>query len=355
MTKEHKSNKYKGIFWRELADKDRSYYIRVRLNGKVTRVHVGKKSEGITEAFCNQEKIRLINESKFGVSKTNKLRKVKDIDPTFKELLEWYIDKKELKESTIKHLASLKNIPFYNSKKITRAELQDYIDDLSKKHRPATVTLKYRQLRAVFRYAIQREKYKYADPTEGIDLPKSTGARQRYFTPEEIARLLDALRDKPRLYLFVKLSICTGARMRTILTIKREHIKESGEVLLYNHKAERWYTGFIDAETLELVKDKKGYVLALKGKEQKEPAHQSIQYPIQEKINELFNPPGTPADKRAVLHTLRHSVATQQVRKGVPIEIISKTLDHSSPITTAQIYAKVAPEVIKNAVKDLWE
>lgn len=54
MTKEHKSNKYKGIFWRELADKDKSYYIRVRLNGKVTRVHVGKKSEGITEALANR-------------------------------------------------------------------------------------------------------------------------------------------------------------------------------------------------------------------------------------------------------------------------------------------------------------
>ena len=355
MSNEQKSNKYPGIYWRELSNKDRSYYIRIRLNGKVTRIHVGKKSEGITEAFCNQEKIRIINESKFGVTTSNELRKVKEADPTFKELLAWYIDKRELKESTIKHLKGLKNTPFYNSKKINRADMQEYIDSIAVKHRPATVTLKYRQLRAIFRYAIQREKYKYPDPTSGIDLPKGTGSRKRYFTPQEIEQLLEALKDKPRLYLFVKLSLCTGARMRTILTIKREHIKDTGEIQLYNHKAERWYTGFIDSETMELIKDKKGYIMALKGKEHKEPSHQSIQYPIQDKINELFNPPGTPREKKAVLHTLRHSVATQQVRKGVPIEIISKTLDHSSPVITAQIYAKVAPEVIRKAVHGLWD
>ena len=69
---------------------------------------------------------------------------------------------------------------------------------------------------------------------------------------------------------------------------------------------------------------------------------------------ELFNDEDTPPEKRAVVHTLRHSVATQQVRKGVPIEVISKTLDHSSINVTSQIYAKIAPELIKQATSDLW-
>lgn len=72
-------------------------------------------------------------------------------------------------------------------------------------------------------------------------------------------------------------------------------------------------------------------------------------------MNRLFNPPGTPIDERAVVHSLRHSVATQQMRKGVPIEVISKTLDHASPVITAQVYGKVAPDLIRRAVTNLWD
>lgn len=95
-------------------------------------------------------------------------------------------------------------------------------------------------------------------------------------------------------------------------------------------------------------------MLALNGKEDRGPAPQSIQYRLQEVLNKLFNNEDTLAEKRAVVHTLRHSVATQQVRKGVPIEVISKTLDHSSINVTSQIYAKIAPELIKQATSDLW-
>ncbi len=355
MSKEHKSKKYQGVYWRELSNGDRSYFLHIRLDGKLKRVPIGKKSEGITEAFCNQEKARIINGSRFGEDVANQLRKVKNTDPTFGELFDWYIKKRHLKESTVEHLQILRKVPFYNSKKISRDDVQNYMDDLAKKYRPATVTLRYRQIRAVMRYAIQREKYKYADPTIGIDLPKNTGGRKRYFTPEEIARLLEAVKDDKRLYLFVKMSLCTGARIGTLLSVHREHIQPDGTVSLYNHKGERWYTGFFDTETMELLRDKKGYVLALKGKEDKVPAMQSIQYKLQAILNDLFNGEDTPIEERAVVHSIRHSVASQMLAKEVPLEIISKTLDHSSIVVTSQIYAKASPKTIKRAVSHLWD
>jgi integrase len=327
----------------------------MRINGKVKRIPIGKKSEGITEAFCNQEKARIINGNRFGEDVANQLRKVKNTDPTFGELFDWYLDKRPLKESTAEHLQILRKVPFYNAKKITRDDVQSYMDELAKKHRPATVTLRYRQIRAVMRYAIQREKYKYADPTIGIDLPKNTGARKRYFSPEEIALLLEAVRNEERLYLFVKMSLCTGARIGTLLSVHKDHIQQDGTVALYNHKGDRWYTGFFDEETMELLKDKRGYVLALKGKEDKVPAMQSIQYKLQDILNRLFNTDETPIEERAVVHTIRHSVATQMLAKEVPLEIISKTLDHSSIMVTSQIYAKASPKTIKRAVSHLWD
>lgn len=355
LDKEIKSKRYPGVYYRELEGNDRSYYLRIRLDGKVKRVPIGKKSEGITEAFCNQEKNRILNASRFGENAAAELQKIKAIDPTFRELFEWYMSKREIKETTAEHLRILYKVPFIDKKKIKREDIQDYIDELNKTLRPATVTLRYRQIRAVFRYAIAREKYKYADPTVGIDLPKGTGARKRYLSPDEIDQLLTAVRHDRRLYLFVKMSLCTGARIGTLLTVHSDHIQPDGAVKLYNHKGGRWYTGFFDAETMELLKDKKGYVLALRGKENKVPAIQSIQYKVQEILNELFNPPGTPVESRAVVHTLRHSVGTRMITKGVPIEVISKTLDHSSPVITAQVYAKVAPQVIKKATDGLWD
>ncbi len=355
LSKEYKSKRYSGVYWRELEGKDKSYFLRIRIDGKVKRIPIGKKSEGITEAFCNQEKARILNAARFGDDVALQLQKVKNEDPTFQELLDWYIDKRQLKDSTVEHLQILRKVPFYTAKKVTRKEIQAYMDELAAGHRPATVTLRYRQIRAVFRYAIQREKYKYQDPTVGIDLPKGTGPRKRYLDADEIRLLLDTIKDRPRLYLFVKMSLCTGARMGTIMSVHSDNIQPDGTVALYNHKGDRWYTGFFDAETMELVKDKKGYVLALKGKEDEVPSYRSIQYKLLAVIDELFNDEDTPPEKRACIHSLRHSVATQQVRKGVPIEVISKTLDHSSVVVTSQIYAKVAPELIHKAVTNLWE
>lgn len=355
MSKEQKSKRFQGVYWRELEGKDKSYFLRIRIDGKVKRIPIGKKSEGITEAFCNQEKARILNAHRFGENAALELQKVKTEDPTFGELFDWYLEKRELKASTVEHLQILRKVPFYSARKITRVDLQSYMDELAKTLRPATVTLRCRQIRAVFRYAIEREKYKYADPTLGIDLPKGTGARKRYLTPHEIDQLMDAVKDDQRLKLFVKMSLCTGARIGTILSVKAEHIKPDGMVSLYNHKAGRWYTGFFDEETMAMLEGKEGYVLALRGKKDRVPAMQSIQYKLQAIMNRLFNPEGTPPEEKAVVHTLRHSVATQQVRKGVPIEVISKTLDHSSPVVTAQVYAKVAPELIKESVSHLWK
>lgn len=352
---EKKSKKYPGVYFRELEDGDRNYFLRFRLDGKITRIPIGRKSEGITEAFCNQEKSRIINAHRFGDNAAAELQKVKNTDPTFEELVKWYIEKREIKDSTAYHLEILYKVPFLKKKKITRQEIQAYMDELAQTLRPATVTLRYRQIRAVFRYAIGREKYKYADPTAGIDLPKGTGARKRYLSQDEITLLLENLRHDPRLYLFVKMSLCTGARIGTLLTVHSNDIQPDGMVRLFNHKANHSYTGFFDAETMELLRGKQGYVLALPGKEGKVPAMQSIQYKVQDVLNRLFNPPGTPIESRAVVHTLRHSFAVQGLNKGLPMEVISKALDHSSPVITATVYAKVSTDLLKRSVKGIWD
>jgi integrase len=52
---------------------------------------------------------------------------------------------------------------------------------------------------------------------------------------------------------------------------------------------------------------------------------------------------------RVRFHALRHTAATLMLNNGVPLEVISATLGHSSYAITADIYAKVAPTLQRGA------
>lgn len=357
MAKEIKSKKYQGVYYRELDGGDRSYFLRVRLGGGTRRIPIGKKSEGVTEAFCAQEKARIINEHRFGHDVAAKLARVKSAEPTFEELLDFYISNSDIRESTIRNVKALRAVPFAPQRRVTPSDVQKYIDGLKPRLRASTVNQRLKYLRMIFRFAIAKGKYNHADPTNGVDLLKSEKARQRYLNADEVRLLLDTVRaeNKPRLYLFVKLALCTGARVSTLLLIHEKDIKPDGSVRLRNTKIGRYYTGFLDEETRELVAGRKGYILAIRGKEDTAPGAHLYQRQMKRILDDLFNPPGTPIEERVVTHTLRHSVASQLLAKGVPMEVIAKTLDHSDIVTTARIYAKVAPELVRRSTENLWD
>ena len=52
-------------------------------------------------------------------------------------------------------------------------------------------------------------------------------------------------------------------------------------------------------------------------------------------------------------HVLRHSVATNLVRDGVPIIEVAKLLGHKDSRITEKVYAKFSPDYLNNAVSKL--
>jgi site-specific recombinase XerD len=57
------------------------------------------------------------------------------------------------------------------------------------------------------------------------------------------------------------------------------------------------------------------------------------------------------------LHALRHSLATDLLRKGVPLEVVSKLLTHRSPATTLGTYSHLGVEDLRAALVNAgaWE
>lgn len=354
MANEIKSKKYQGVFYRELSNGDRSYFLRIRIGGKMKRFPIGKKSEGITEAFCNQEKIRIINEYKFGDEKAAEIGKVSKSVPTFSEMVDFFISTSSASEGTKKETGYLKNEPLAKIPNPTKTDVQEFLINELSRIKPGTVNLKMKRIRSVYKHAISHGFYSGEDPTFGLKPFKGEEARRRALNLFEVERLLESLKDKPRHYLFVKIALCTAARSGSILRIHRRDIMDDGTILLFNEKANRHYYGFLDAETMELVRNKKGYILALQGQDDEPAKRYGICGTIQETMDKLFNPPGTPDLDRVVIHTLRHSVATQMVQRGVPLEIISKTLDHANLSVTAKFYAKISPDLVRDSVSGIW-
>jgi integrase len=58
---------------------------------------------------------------------------------------------------------------------------------------------------------------------------------------------------------------------------------------------------------------------------------------------------------RRRFHASRHTAATLMLNNGVPLEVVSKTLGHAGLAITADVYAKVRPELQRKAADTMDE
>ena len=60
IVKRVKSNKFPGVYYNELISGDKTFYITYKDNQKKIWVKIGKYSEGVREAYCNQKRNEII-------------------------------------------------------------------------------------------------------------------------------------------------------------------------------------------------------------------------------------------------------------------------------------------------------
>ena len=97
-----------------------------------------------------------------------------------------------------------------------------------------------------------------------------------------------------------------------------------------------------DEETLSLWRE-----VTADGKLWHQPT--SVLYRKLKKLMErMFEPDET--GERLSVHSLRHTFASKAIRSGLPIEVVSKLLDHKSVSTTLAVYARFSQNQIDDAV-----
>lgn len=375
------SGKYTGVKYETLDNNDRSYYIVYKIAGKSKTVHVGKRSEGITEEFCHQKRNEAINRAKFGDDAPVVKYKKKSV-ASLDELADLYFEDKALhnrnnekrKKDYKKHFAPLfgqidiMDITSELIEKWQRDKSKEICDATKRPYATKTINNLLNDLSAIINHALSKGKFKGENPIKSIKRQKVQNERQRYFSTEETKQLMDALAfhsDGELLQLFVILSLSTGGRIKTICNIKVHDIDfTNGIVNLFDFKNGTPYKGFLSKETLEHCKKwmdthhlkRTHYLISYDGKrlfdeDQTNDEVKFISNRLKPIINRLFNQgiDASNAIDRAVIHTLRHTFASQLAISGTPIFTIQKLMNHKDISQTLR-YAKLAPDTGKDAV-----
>ena len=122
-------------------------------------------------------------------------------------------------------------------------------------------------------------------------------------------------------------------------------------VTIKNNKGGTTYKAFLTKRVLDILNlsDKSPNDTLFSSSER------TIQRGLQKVLNELFNEGLDTKDSknRVVIHTLRHTFASQLAIAGTPIFVIKKLLDHKNIEDTLR-YAKLSPDNGRDFVEGLF-
>ncbi len=230
---------------------------------------------------------------------------------------------------------------------ITPAVLEQAQRDLFQRQFAAQTVLHYLKfLRHVLNLAVRDGKLE-RNPFAQIKLPKVTPNRTRFLTPEEEARILEAL--GPTYRPWARLAILTGMRKSELFGLRWKDVDlERGVITLPSTKAGGVQYVHLNDEAREILRNLDSWQRSVWAFPSRNPAN-----PIDGR--NFYGRVWMPAVKRAGIewatwHDLRHTFASRLAMSGATEGTIAALLRHS---TTALVkrYAHLSPSHLKAALE----
>ena len=364
--------KVNGIFYKEIIDEnkkvvDKVFLIRYRDKNKDKLVTIGKYSQGIRINYCKSKRDEILNFIRLGeVPTTIKAKRVDSDVITFNMIAKNYFNHAELhnrsyKDFILKYNTNLKDVLGDMDIKTIKLEDIEQIQHAKIKYLSVgTVNTIIQMIKTIYNFAIDRGVFNGANPVDKIKILKADNTREKYLTLDEIKKLENEIQDDEQLYLFVKLALCTGARVGTVVKIRKKDINiHTKSIHLRDFKNGTTYKGFITDEIVKLLEprldeiDFEDEVLNYKNSTNLSKAFGDKLRPI---FNKLFNSHLDKNDRknRTVVHTLRHTFASHLAINSTPIYTIQKLLNHKD-IKMTMRYAKLAPDSGRDFVDELYK
>jgi len=375
--------KFVGVYVNDTIKSGKIYYIKYKIKGKSFLEKVGSDKEGITAAYASKMR-----------SKKTSVDRLKDDAPmlmnqkqiTFDEAFELYIKTIENKSDTENNKNRYKNHvkPIFGHLRIddiTTEMIEDFrnkcrskISERTKRpYAPSTINDWINILGTTYNYMINKKDLKLKNPAHAqkVEREKVDNDRERYLEPFELKKLWDALEKRQESYdnrikdevteyakVFLALSLSTGARLGSVLTIAKADINlDTNNIIIKNHKSNRTYAGYLHQDFRELISkriEKLSPIDYLVSGTPQVLHRSTISKVFKNILDELFNQGLDVEDskRRVVVHTFRHTFASLLAIKGTPIYTIMKLMDHADISQTIR-YAKLSPDSGRDNVFDL--
>lgn len=343
------SLKYEGVRYKNLTDGNISFYVRYTTKDKKRiQKKVGTKFEGWNEKKAFNKRIEL--EHSLADQKPIKFKEVVD---RFLELQELHLKKKSFctLKSKIKHLQNIENKLIES---ITQKDINDLVVALKPSLSNKTINEIISTLKNIIKFA--ESEYDITIANRNLDKVKSLkvdNARERFLTKEDITLLKQELIDHFEHLLFVNLALCAGARLMSVLDIRKKDIDlENKTIILRDFKNSSTYQGYLNEETKEMLIKKWDKLKDDDKVIQK--SKRLISERLREILNRLFNQGITDTKQRVVIHTLRHTFASHLAIQGTPIQIIQKLLNHKD-IQMTMRYSHLMPDSGREWIERVWD
>lgn len=370
--------KQQGIFYKEIEETtidangkikkkkiDKVYIIRYTDNGKERLVTLGKYSEGIRETYCKTKRNEFITLAKNGELPPQIEKRIKKEKLLLDDVAGKYYDyKKKINRSSessqkkynnrVKDVIGFKDISEIKSIDVKKLQEKLLENNYSNKY----INLILGELRSIFKYAIEYE-YIQKTPMTAIKNLKVNNKRERYLSKKEVISLISSVEHDEQLHIFILLALTTGARIGAICKLSVKDIDfTNGRINMLDEKNAENYVCYLKDKTLiDLLKNRiksvppKKPILYRGDKDIK--LAEFIRAKASVVFSELFNDVDTPTKDKVVVHTLRHTFASNLAINAVPILTIQQLMNHKDIKQTLR-YAKLAPNSGEDAIQGLY-
>lgn len=371
------SKKYPGVQYYVKDNGIKSYSIRYKdENGKLKRVKIGDETDGTTEVYCKNKRIEILNAQNKGEQPPKIVKNHRKKIITLDDVADKYFLSKENTVSTHERLSKYnkhlsKSLGKHSITHITKDDLEKLRQGIvkDKKLSEKTSNMVIELFSTIFNFGFYEELYEAVNPAMKVKRYKVRNTRERFLRTSEIEELYKQTKiiDEKKahgdmLEVFTKLALTTGARLESILNIKKRDIDLQSEIIRITDfkNGGEIYSGYVTDTTRDLLSEKLKTInyndcIVSFHNDGKQVSARQIQTRLKPILDDLFNVGLNVKDRanRIVIHSLRHTFASQLAISNVPIRQIQELLNHAD-IKQTMKYAKLQDETNKKAAQSVF-
>lgn len=273
------------------------------------------------------------------------------------EFIDYLRFEKKYSENTISsYKRDLNKMNLYLKKdftKLTKADIQKYIQDLSKNKNSNTISRIISSLKSFYKF-LEINKYTNTNPLTTIISPKTARKLPKVLSEEEVNKLLDINLNNDFDYrnkAMLELMYSSGLRVSELinLTVNDVDLKNSlvrifgkgskERIVPLNDYATEALNNYILYHRPKLFKQKESNYLFLNNH-----GNQMTRQGFFKTLKKIAKEKGIKSELSP--HTLRHSFATHLLKYGADLRSIQELLGHSD-ISTTQIYTHITNEMLE--------